>query len=112
MKVFGAVLDPLTVVYMAFNFLVSVGIVFCNKFIFHHYHFDYATLMTCLHFLGRSYHRYRLDASHMIYLSRVRGLHMHAVTWAGVLVNLRMGQYSVKELNHMDVFPITLSFCA
>jgi hypothetical protein len=47
-------LDPLTVVYMVFNFAVSVGIVFLNKYLFHHYHFDFATLMTCLHFLGTS----------------------------------------------------------
>lgn len=33
-------------------------------------------------------------------------------TWAGVLVNLSMGQYTVKELKHADVFPITLSFCS
>jgi hypothetical protein len=37
---------------------------------------------------------------------------MVAATWVGVLVNLRMGQYSVKELSHWDVFPITLSFCS
>jgi hypothetical protein len=33
-------------------------------------------------------------------------------TWAGVLVNLSLGQYTVKELKHADVFPITLSFCS
>jgi solute carrier family 35 protein E3 len=27
-------------------------------------------------------------------------------------VNLRLGQYTVKDLHHSDVFPITLSFCS
>jgi solute carrier family 35 protein E3 len=29
-----------------------------------------------------------------------------------VLVNLRLGHYTVKKLRHLDVLPITLSFCA
>ena len=78
-------LDPVTLSYMTFNFVSAVGIVFCNKYVFHHYHFDFATLMTALHFFA---------------------------TWLGVMGNLRMGQYTVKELKHADVFPITLSFCS
>ena len=31
---------------------VSVGIVFANKYVFHHFHYDFATLMTALHFFG------------------------------------------------------------
>jgi hypothetical protein len=52
MMILGYTLDPLTVVYMLFNFVVSVGIVFANKYVFHHFHFDFATLMTALHFFG------------------------------------------------------------
>ena len=52
MMVLGYSLDPLTVIYMLFNFVVSVGIVFANKYVFHHFHFDFATLMTALHFFG------------------------------------------------------------
>ena len=70
---------------MSFNFVSAVGIVFCNKYVFHHYHFDYATLMTALHFFA---------------------------TWLGVLANLRLKQYTIKELKNSDVFPITLSFCS
>jgi hypothetical protein len=47
------VLDAKTVIYMLFNFVSSVGIIFCNKYVFHHFHFDYATLMTALHFFGK-----------------------------------------------------------
>ena len=46
-------LDAKTVAYMTFNFIASVGIVFTNKFVFHHYHYDFATLMTALHFFGK-----------------------------------------------------------
>ncbi len=52
MQVLGYSLDAKTVVYMCFNFAVSVGIVFANKYVFHHFHFDFATLMTALHFFG------------------------------------------------------------
>jgi hypothetical protein len=52
MRVLGYALDPKTVMYMLFNFVVSVGIVFANKYVFHHFHFDFATLMTALHFFG------------------------------------------------------------
>jgi len=70
---------------VSFNFISAVGIVFCNKYVFHHYLFDYATLMTALHFFA---------------------------TWLGVLANLRFGQYTIKELKYLDVFPITLSSCS
>lgn len=53
MKVLNTTLDPKTVIYMLFNFITSVGIVFCNKYVFHHFHFDFATLMTALHFFGK-----------------------------------------------------------
>lgn len=33
-------------------------------------------------------------------------------TWLGVMVNLYLGQYTVKQLSHANVFPITLSFCS
>lgn len=56
MRVLGYVLDPKTVVYMLFNFVVSVGIVFANKYVFHHFHFEFATLMTALHFFGAWMH--------------------------------------------------------
>ena len=45
-------LDAKTVVYMLFNFVTSVGIVLCNKYVFHHFHFDYATFITALHFFS------------------------------------------------------------
>lgn len=41
------------VLYMAFNFISSVGLIFANKYIYHHYHYNFATLMTALHFLGK-----------------------------------------------------------
>ena len=55
MKIYNTsvVLDAKTVIYMLFNFVTSVGIIFCNKYVFHHFHFDYATLMTALHFFGK-----------------------------------------------------------
>jgi uncharacterized integral membrane protein len=52
MMVLGVKLDPVTVGYMAFNFVAAVGIVFCNKYVFHLYHFDFATFITALHFFG------------------------------------------------------------
>jgi len=45
--------DFTTVLYTVFNFVTSVGIVFSNKYVFHHYKYDYATLMTSLHFFGK-----------------------------------------------------------
>lgn len=41
-----------TIGYMAFNSVSCISIVFCNKWLFRSYHFEYATLITCLHSLG------------------------------------------------------------
>jgi hypothetical protein len=44
-------LDLVTVSYMAFNFLSSIGIIFVNKLIFKQYNFHFATFVTSLHFV-------------------------------------------------------------
>lgn len=36
----------------------------------------------------------------------------HSATWIGTLVSSRLGLYTSKRLKHVDVLPITLSFCS
>ena len=81
----GFNMDLTAVVYMAFNFIASVGIVFVNKIVIKQFGYNFATFLTALHFVA---------------------------TWIGVLINYKLGMYKVKKLNHLDVFPITASFCS
>ena len=76
--------DATTVTLMAFNFVSAVGIVFANKYVFHVYSYNFACFVTALHFV---------------------------VTALGGRICLFFGLYEVKKLNHMDVLPITASFC-
>ncbi|GMI26488.1 hypothetical protein TeGR_g8017 [Tetraparma gracilis] len=76
--------DPTTVTLMAFNFVSAVGIVFANKYVFHVYNYNFACFVTSLHFV---------------------------VTTLGGRICLAFDLYQVKKLNHMDVLPITASFC-
>jgi len=76
--------EPTTVSLMAFNFVSAVGIVFANKYVFHVYSYNFACFVTALHFV---------------------------VTTLGGRVCLALNMYQVKTLNHMDVLPITASFC-
>jgi len=76
--------DSVTVSLMSFNFVSAVGIVFANKYVFHTYGYNFACFVTSLHFV---------------------------TTTIGGRVCLALGMYKVKELNPMDVLPITVSFC-
>ncbi|GMI44622.1 hypothetical protein TrCOL_g351 [Triparma columacea] len=82
-EIFG--FDSVTVSLMSFNFFSAVGIVFANKYVFHTYGYNFATFVTSLHFVTTS---------------------------VGGRICLQLGMYKVKELNHMDVLPITVCFCA
>ncbi len=77
--------DSVTITLMAFNFFSAVGIVFANKYVFHVFGYNFACFVTALHFVTTS---------------------------IGGRVCLALGMYEVKELKHMDVLPITVSFCA
>jgi len=45
-----AKVDVKTTLFMGFNLVSSPSLIFVNKHLFHDYHFNFATALTCLHF--------------------------------------------------------------
>lgn len=73
-----------TAMLMGFNFFSAVAIVFSNKYVSLNYNYNYACFVTALHFVA---------------------------TTIGVRICLHFKMYEVKQLNQMDVLPITVAFC-
>lgn len=76
--------DAKTVWFMVFNFVSSTVIVFINKILFKDFNCHFSTFVTCCHFV---------------------------FTYLGTLVAERGKMFEHKQLNHMDVLPITIAFC-
>lgn len=76
--------QALTFFYMVLNVSSSIGIVFVNKFVFIHYGFNYATTLTCFHFV---------------------------VTFIGLFACSKMGFFEAKTLQLRSVLKISAAFC-
>lgn len=74
---------PLVALYMAFNFLSSVGIINLNKMVFKEYAFNYPTFLTGLHFI---------------------------ITFAGLIVCNMAGMFQIKRVPLVQIIPLSLTF--
>jgi len=75
----------LSTLYMLMNLASSISIVLLNKWVYHHFLFNYGTVLTFLHFF---------------------------TTWLGLLVSSWLfGLFEIKKLPVLEVAPLALLFC-
>jgi len=74
--------DLKTGMFMTFNLVSSPSLIFVNKYLFHDYHFNFATALTCLHF---------------------------AVTGVGLWICAKNNMFTPKKLPLMALIPLV--FC-